>query len=73
MSAERVTLDDVMAAGGCAWGIRAWFSANRGRLPDGWDMKTFLEQGVDIDQARAVNDGVLNRIIAIKEARRGQQ
>ena len=68
---DRLTIDDIISAGGCAWGARAWFKSMGGTVA-GLDLKTFLNEGISIADARALNDGLVNRAIELKERRNGR-
>ncbi|MDC8804206.1 hypothetical protein PRZ61_12215 [Halomonas pacifica] len=66
MSEPRFTVDDVMRAGGCAWGIRRWFNARGTNLPPGVTLRRFIAEGMSLDEARACRDGFINRALALK-------
>lgn len=68
----RFTLDDVIRAGGCARGVRRWFTARGDDLPAGVTLRTFLDHGMSLDQARACRDGFIDRALRIKEADHGR-
>lgn len=69
---ERLTVDDAIRAGGCPSGIRRWFTAQEGNLPEGVTLKSFLHDGVALDVARSIDDAFVQRAIALKEAANGQ-
>ena len=60
-SNDRLTIDDCTRAGYCASGVRRWCHSR------GIDLKTFLSDGLPIDEARALNDGLVDRALALKE------
>ena len=66
MSDERLTVDDCTRAGFCPSGIRRWCHAN------GVDLKGFLKNGMPIEQAKAMNDGLVNRALDMKEKASGR-
>jgi len=72
MTDDRFTLDDVIRAGGCATGVRAWFTARAGDLPEGVTLRTFLREGMSLDEALSCHDGFIERALRIKEARHGR-
>lgn len=67
-----IQLDEVVRAGGCPAGIRRWFHLNAERLPAGLDMRTFLRDGFPVDVAERLDDPILNRVLANREADRGE-
>lgn len=69
---ERLTVDDAIRAGGCPAGIRRWFTANEGNLPEGVTLKGFLREGVPLEVARTIDDAFVQRAIALKEAGNGR-
>lgn len=74
MSDDIITVDDVVAVGACAWGIRRWFTerARDGSLPAGVTFRSFMKHGMTLDEARSINDGIMNRAVAAKVASRGE-
>ncbi len=73
MSADdRFTVDDVIRAGGCPSGIRRWFTGNAERLPEGVNLRSFLEEGMPMDVATGLNDAFIERALALKEGDRGR-
>lgn len=62
---ERLTVNDVRAAGFCARGMKTWFDAR------GLDFRTFLKEGMAIEDAAALNDALAERVIARRRASRG--
>lgn len=72
MSEERFTVDDVIRAGGCPAGIRRWFTLRGDELPAGVELRSFLREGITLDQARACRDGFVDRALRVKEARHGR-
>lgn len=68
---DRLTIDDIIRAGGCARGVRTWFNS-RGGTVAGINLKTFLAEGIPIEEARALNDGLVNRAISLKERDHGR-
>lgn len=71
-SKERFTLQDLAAAGICATGIRRWFAQRGANLPEGVSFRSFMEHGMSVEEARSLNDGVVDRVLAIKGAVREQ-
>lgn len=69
---ERLTVDDAIRAGGCPSGIRRWFTAQEGNLPEGLTLRSFLREGVALDVARTIDDAFVQRAIALKEADNGR-
>lgn len=69
---DRITVQDAVDAGFCITGLREWFKARAADLPSGMDLMEFARNGASVEDARALNDGQLNRILAAKEARRGK-
>lgn len=69
---DRITVQDAVDAGFCVTGLREWFKARAADLPPGMTLWEFVRNGASIEDAKALNDGQLNRIIAAKEARRGE-
>ena len=63
MSRDRLTIDDIRAAGHCARGAHAWFKLR------GLDFRKFLREGMSIEDARALGDGHANKILDRKAAR----
>lgn len=72
MTEGRLTVQDVVAAGACAWGIRAWFTARREQLPPGLTFRSFMRHGMTVAEARSFNDAHLNRALELKVARSGE-
>ena len=68
---DRLTVDDIIRAGGCAVGIRRWFTARGDDLPAGLNLRGFLRDGIDVEMARALNDALVNRALELKETPRG--
>lgn len=62
----KATFADARRAGFCARGQREWFAAR------GLDYFKFVEEGIDIEQLRALNDGYANVLILQAEAKHGQ-
>jgi len=71
MTGTRFTTDDVIRAGGCPAGIRHWFTARGDALPEGVTLRSFIREGMTLEQARACRDGFIERALRIKEARHG--
>ena len=71
MNEDRLTVDDMVRAGVCARGMRRWFADNAESLPEGVDFRSFIREGVPLEMARQVKDGVIERAIALKESRNG--
>jgi hypothetical protein len=67
---ERFTVDDVIKAGGCPMGIRAWFRARGDQLPPGVNLKSFLAGGMSITEAHWCNDGFIERALRLKAQRK---
>lgn len=64
---DRLTIQDCQAAGYCVIpGVRDWCRAHN------IDFRDFVKNGMDLDAARAMNDGMANRAIQIKEQRNGR-
>lgn len=62
-------MDDLVRIGVCAAGIRRWFNSRGDDLPEGVSFRSFMREGMTIEQARALKDGVVNRALSVKEAR----
>jgi hypothetical protein len=69
---DRLTVDDVIRAGGCANGIRRWFTGNAERLPETMTLRAFLEEGMPLDVATSLGDPFIERALALKEADSGR-
>ena len=69
---DRLTVDDVIRAGGCPAGIRRWFTARRENLPVGVTLRTFINSGMSIEEARSCQDAFIDRALALKEQRSGR-
>lgn len=69
MSKDRFTVDDLVRIGVCAKGIRRWFSSRGDDLPEGVNFRDFMREGMTIEQARALKDGVVDRALSVKGAR----
>lgn len=69
---DRLTVDDVIRAGGCPSGIRRWFTSVADRLPEGVTLRSFLRDGMSLEDARAFDDPFINHALALKEADRGE-
>lgn len=67
----RLTVQDLVDVGACAWGIRKWFTDREGSLPPGVDFRSFMRHGMTLDEARQINDGIMNRAVE-KVANRGK-
>lgn len=67
-----ISLDEVIRAGACPKGIRAWFAANAYRLPVELTMRAFLRDGFPVELAKELNDPVLNRALANREVQDGE-
>ncbi len=72
MTEDRFTLDDVIRAGGCPSGIRRWFTSRGDDLPTGVTLRSFIDNGMTLAQARECQDGFVDRALRLKEARHGQ-
>jgi len=68
----RFTVDDVMKAGGCPSGIRRWFTARGDDLPEGVTLRSFMREGMTLEQAKSCNDAFIERALILKEARHGR-
>lgn len=55
---ERLTVNDVRAAGFCARGMKAWFDGH------GLDFRAFLKDGMAVEDVAALNDAMAERVIA---------
>jgi hypothetical protein len=62
---ERVTIDDVLAAGHCARGARAWFKRH------GLDFRAFCRDGAAPGTLLSTGDELARKVIERAEARRG--
>lgn len=69
---DRFTVDDVIRAGGCPAGIRRWFTARGDDLPEGVNLRSFLQEGMTLEQARSLDDALVDRALAMKEADGGR-
>lgn len=58
-----LTITDVRAAGHCVKGARPWFAAY------GLDFRDFVKNGIESDRLAALDDAILNQVIARKIAR----
>ncbi len=65
MVGERITVTDVRAAGFCARGMKSWFDAR------GLDFRTFVKEGMAVEDAAALNDALAERVIAKRRASHG--
>lgn len=72
MSGDRFTVDDLARVGACPAGIRRWFTARADNLPDGLDFRSFIREGMSLETARSLNDGIVDRALAAKEAANGR-
>lgn len=63
MSDERVTIGDVRRAGYCVRGVKRWFDET------GRDFRTFTREGMAIDDARLIDDAVVQDVIRKKGKR----
>ena len=72
MSDDRFTVDDVIRAGGCPSGIRRWFTSRGDDLPKGVALRSFLRDGMSLEQAHACRDAFIERALTIKEANHGR-
>lgn len=59
----RITLDDVLKAGHCVRGAKAWFVAQ------GFDWRDVVKNGVAESDLLATGDGLAERVIAATRAR----
>ncbi|MDW7746593.1 hypothetical protein [Halomonas sp.] len=72
MSEPRFTVDDVIRAGGCPAGIRRWFTARGDDLPPGVTLRSFLREGMSVDEARTCRDAFIERALRLKETADGR-
>lgn len=70
---DKLTVDDVMRSGGCANGIRRWFTDNQAKLPSDVNLRSFIEEGMPMDVALSLNDPFIERALKLREAPNGQQ
>lgn len=63
---DRFTVDDVIAAGGCPDGIRRWFTARKGTLPEGVSLRSFIRTGMSIEEAELCDDAFIRRALKLK-------
>lgn len=67
---DRLTPQDLVDAGVCGSGIRKWFSQRGDDLPPGITFRSFMKHGMTLEEARSLNDGVVNHVLAMKERSR---
>lgn len=60
MSDDRLTIGDVRRAGYCVRGVRRWFDET------GRDFRTFVRDGMAIEEARLIDDAVVQDVIRVK-------
>lgn len=63
MAGARITLDDVVKAGHCVSGAKAWFVGH------GFDWRDVVRNGVSEADLLATGDGLAERVIAATKAR----
>lgn len=66
---KNITVDEIIAAGGCPLGIRSWFNDNAYRLPEGFTLREFLKNGCPYDLAVSLQDPMVD--LAIKNRGHG--
>lgn len=69
---DRLTIDDVIRAGGCPSGVRRWFRERADALPPEMTMRRFLDHGMPLELAVSLNDPFIERALALKDKRRGR-
>lgn len=62
-----ITMSEVVSAGQCAKGQRRWLNE---RMP-GW--KQYVKTGMPIEVARSLNPALVELVLKLREARRGQE
>lgn len=72
MTTDRLTVDDVIRAGGCPLGIRRWFRQRVDDLPPEMTMGEFVENGMPLPLAKSLNDPFIERALALREPQRGR-
>lgn len=65
MNDDRITMREVVDAGQCASGQRKWLDKHA----PGW--RKYVKDGMPIEEARALNAALVERILKHREARRG--
>lgn len=65
MTAPRIRIGDVTAAGYCVRGARDWFRQH------GFDWKAFVRDGLTEDELLATGDALAERVVARKRASDG--
>lgn len=65
MTEPRITIDDVVAAGHCVRGAKAWFEQH------GFNFRQFLNEGATEAELLATGDALAEQVIERKRARRG--
>ena len=65
MSAPRITITDIVAAGHCVSGAKAWLTRH------GFDWRTFMRQGATEAELLATGDALAVQVIERKRARGG--
>ncbi len=64
MARSRITVEDCRALGYCTRGVRQFCQES------GIDFRDFVKNGFDLDAARALSDGRVNRLIERVEGQR---
>lgn len=63
---NRVTMDDVRAAGYCASGVRTWFADK------GLDLRAFVRDGISEDDFLALKDAHADAVVRLKRQKEGR-
>lgn len=66
MSDDRITMDDIRAAGHCVRGVKEWFERH------GLDFRLFLREGISEEEFLASGDSLARRIVDLKKARQSK-
>lgn len=66
MTDDRITIDDVTAAGHCVRGAKTWFERH------GFNFRQFLKDGASEAELLATGDGLAQQVIDRKRARCGR-
>lgn len=66
MTEDRITITDVRRAGHCAAGVRVWFEGH------GLDFRTFLKDGISVEDLLSMKDGVADEVVRLTRERRNR-
>lgn len=63
MGDNRITIEDARRAGYCVRGLKYWC------VERGIDFKSFVKNGIDVDEIEGFKDAHIQRILAMKEGK----